>query len=229
MLSVVIPCLNRVDLTRDCLAAIRDLGDEPEIVLVDNGSTDGTRDLDCDVMVRFDSNRGFARGCNAGAAVASGDVLVFLNNDTLPHPRWLTRLAGWAQEGHIVGPKLVYPDGSIQCAGVGIGVIDGVVTAWNVTDDVRGGFVPALTGACIAMRTDIFDALEGFDPEFHNGYEDVDLCLRAREQGIRCRYEPASVVTHLESQSGPERWTHVQDNIRLLHDRWVDRWQRLTC
>lgn len=227
--SVIIPCLNRVELTRDCLDAIRAHGDTPEIVLVDNGSTDGTSDLDADVLVRFDTNRGFAAACNAGAAVASGDVFVFLNNDTLPHPQWLTRLAGWAQEGHIVGPLLEYPDGTIQSAGVQLGMSDGVLTAWNVTEKASGGWVPALTGACLAMKADVFHGLDGFDPAYWNGYEDVDLCLRARHAGIRCRFEPASVVTHLESQSGPERWSGVRENIRLLHERWADRWQHLTC
>lgn len=211
--SVVIPHYGSDDLLEQCLESLDATAPDVEVV-VWNNNTD---------------NLGFAKACNQGARLAEGDVFVFLNNDTICHLGWLVPLVGWCREGWLAGPKLVYPDGLIQCAGVGIGTDrHGVVTAWNRQAPYPGGEVDALTGACLAVPAFVFDALDGFDEGFVNGYEDVDLCLRARALGVRCRYEPASVVTHLESQSGEARWTHVRENVALLNDRWSGRWQRQT-
>lgn len=168
----------------------------------------------------------FAENCNRGAQL-DADVYVFLNDDTHCHPGWLEPLVDRAAQGWLAGPKLLYPDGRIQCAGVEIGMRD-VLTAWNVQHERPAGPVTALTGACLAVPGDVWRALGGFDETFVNGYEDVDLCLRARALGAGCWYEPTSIVTHHESQSGPARWTHVQHNIRTLHERWGDQWQTLS-
>lgn len=164
----------------------------------------------------------FAENCNRAAA-CDADVFVFLNDDTLPLDGWLDPLVARARDGWLVGPQLLYPDWTIQCAGVEIGMRD-VLTAWNVREDRPAGPVTALTGACLAVPGDVWRSLGGFDAAFVNGYEDVDFCIRARQAGVGCWYEPASQVIHYESQSGPERWTHVQHNIRLLHERWGDLW-----
>ena len=78
---------------------------------------------------------------------------------------------------------------------------DGVLEAFNSDDERPASEVPAVTGACLAITSDLFDKLGGFDTEFVNGYEDVDLALRARQAGWRCFYEPASVIEHALSQS----------------------------
>lgn len=222
--SVVIPCLNRYDLTVNCLAALGT--DNLEVILVDNGSTDDTRQLSGDLTIRNSHNLGFARACNQGAEIASGELVVFLNNDTEVHEGWLPPLVDEFADDSVAvaGPTLVYPDGRVQSAGIDI-TRDPVVATNRKTGG--GGNVWAVTGACLAARKSVFDELEGFDEGYWNGYEDVDLCLRIWESGRTVRYVPRSTVTHLESQSGPERWERVRENEHRLQERWGDcEWLR---
>lgn len=243
--SVIIPAWNRYELTVECVERVAKT--DAEIILIDNGSDDHTRNLSVyvdapryarpanpvDVVVRNRVNRGFAVGCNQGAAVSQGDVLVFLNNDTEPCDGWLDALlepfeSTWVD---IVGPKLVYPDGRIQHAGVTVyRNAAGLIEAANIgRGEVDGGQydektkVDAVTGACLAIRRWTFEALGGFDTAFLNGYEDVDLCLRARLDNAGVLYQPDSVVMHHESASGPERFKHVQHNVDLLQQRWGEK------
>jgi len=230
MRSVIVPAFNRADLTFDCFMSIEH--ETAERILVDNASTDHTVEMYglADTVVRNRQNRGFARACNQGAAVASGLVFVFLNNDTVCHPGWLDPLCDAALTHGVAGSKLVYPDGTIQHAGVEVYDDRGLLTAFNCGrgepdvgwDEDRD--VTAVTGACMAVRRDVFETLRGFDEAFWNGYEDVDFCLRARDAGWNVRYCARSVVTHLESASGPERWTGVQRNVELLQAKWRERW-----
>lgn len=219
--SIVIPLFNRYDLTTACLRSLEYL--DAEIVTVDNASTDATRTLD--VTIRNNSNMGFAHACNQGARAATGDVLVFLNNDTEVTAGWLFPLCEQLTDPTvgIVGAKLVYADGSIQHAGVGVDFNQPFgLEAWNRkdnwTDNARD--VDAVTGACLAIRADTFAVLGGFDEGYTNGYEDVDLSLSCLGAGLRVVYEPASVVVHHESQSGPERFAHAGANIRRLRHKW---------
>ena len=217
-MSVIIPLFNRDDLTERCLAAIERHTPEVEVVLVDNASTDSTRHRD--VAVRNDTNLGFARACNQGAEAATGDTLVFLNNDTEVHAGWLDPLEQALGQYDIAGSRLVYPDGTLQHAGI---VVDFTqqpgLEARGVQTDEPSREVDAVTGACLAIMADDFDRLGGFDEGFWNGYEDVDLCLRAGPVW----YCADSTVTHLESQSGPERWTAVRENVMRLRAKWMVR------
>ncbi|MDD2338034.1 MAG: glycosyltransferase, partial [Geobacteraceae bacterium] len=83
--------------------------------------------------------------------------------------------------------------------------------------------VQALTAACLLIRKSAFRATGGFDEEYWNGYEDVDLCFKLREKGWQLVYEPASVLIHHESQSGPERFRMAQQNIERLHAKWLGK------
>ena len=127
--SIVIPVYNHASVTRQCLNALlenppQDV--ECEIVVVDDASTDITPELLASygsqiTGIRHQQNRGFAHACNDGAAAASGELLVFLNNDILPRPGWLEALVRYARAhpaAAVVGSKLLYPDGTIQHAGV---------------------------------------------------------------------------------------------------------------
>jgi GT2 family glycosyltransferase len=227
--SIVIPVWNKVEYTHACLVRLQAVtpAGTYEVVLVDNGSTDATPDLlaalSGDVkVVRNEQNLGFARACNQGAAVAGGRYLLFLNNDTEPHPGWLEPLVEVLDEEPdvgVVGSKLLFPNGLVQHAGV-----------WVITDEDRHemhGYhrlylaVPddpavearadlqVVTGAALAIRRELF--------------EDVDLCLKVRKAGHRVVYEPRSTLTHHESVSGPERFARASDNVRRLNDLWSDR------
>jgi len=232
--SVVIPLYNRAELTRQCLTALAEVTQDVryEVVLVDNGSTDGTHEvldsLSGNVQIlRNESNLGFARACNQGARVARGKHLVFLNNDTVPLRGWLRALVDAADarpDCSIVGSKLLYPDGSIQHAGV---VFNHKSQAHHLYAHLPGDFAPAnrarelqvVTAACMLVRRDAFTAAGGFDEGFRNSFEDVDLCLRIRERGGRVLYEPRSVLFHLESQSEGRHANDTSNGQRLAR-RW---------
>jgi GT2 family glycosyltransferase len=240
--TIVIPCWNRAQYTLRCLESIA--AHTPpgsyEVILVDNGSTDVTSRLTSSddgtiTVIRNPTNLGYARACNQGAWDARGDILVMLNNDTEVLPGWLPPLLA-DLDGNpgagIVGARLLLPDGSLQHAGVVLGTTaaDGLLDGLHRYDRQPGNHPPALqrtrlrvvTGALMAVRADLFASLGGFDEQYVNGNEDVDLCLRAGERGWQVVYEPACCSVHHESASGPERFSHVGANRVLLSRRWKD-------
>lgn len=195
---------------------------DTQLVVVDNGSH--WPQPHGDITLTVTPNLGFSRGCNIGASAATGDILVFLNNDTEVHEGWLDALLRPFEDEAIgiTGARLTYPDGSLQHAGVTLDFIDGILTAHNVLTEEPSGLVAAVTGACLAIRAPLFRNLGGFDHGFYNGYEDVDLCLKARCAQFAVYYCADSHVTHHESASGESRWYGVQSNIARLHNRWAD-------
>ncbi len=237
--SIVMPVCNRGELTKDCLTALAALDGLPdyELIVVDNGSTDGTADflaqLGGDVrIVTNGENVGFAKACNQGAALARGKYLVFLNNDTIPQPGWLNALVmeaeGDASVG-IVGSKLLYPDGTIQHAGV---VRDCQhFFPYHIYKSFAGEH-PAVnqrrefqivTAACLLIRHSLFEEVGRFDEGYLNGLEDADLCLKVRERGYQVVYQPRSVVVHLESQTSGRKM-HEDSNAARFLDRWGNQW-----
>jgi GT2 family glycosyltransferase len=150
----------------------------------------------------------FARMNNLGAASASGDILLFLNDDVKPlAPGWLTSLVAQAQRPEVgaVGAKLLYPSGTIQHVGIAIGIMDACghplrrtcgSAFWPWLDLTRN--VSAVTGACLAIRKSVFHELRGFDERFLVNYSDADLCLRARQAGYEVIYEPSALLRHRE-------------------------------
>lgn len=194
---VVVPTLNRGDLLAQCVDAVQTTAGLTPVVV--------------------DLGWPFAEHCNYGATWP-GDPIVFLNDDTIPQDGWLDALlAPFADPTvGITGCRLTYPDGTIQHAGVYLDRPGGVLTAHNVTSDEPSRDVEAVTGACMAVRRECWSQLDGFDTGYVNGYEDVDLCLRARAAGWTVRYTADGTVVHLESQSGPARWTHVRHNVERL-------------
>jgi O-antigen biosynthesis protein len=170
----------------------------------------------------------FAVMNNLGARQASGDVLVFLNDDIVPlNPAWLGEMLAHANRSEIgaVGARLLYRSGAIQHAGMVIGIMAGVghlhrntfgSQFWNWLPFTRN--VSAVTGACLAIRKSVFEELGGFDENFPVNYNDVDLCLRARQAGYRVVMEPAAVLRHYECQTR-------QPGIRLEElYRFEQRW-----
>lgn len=173
-------------------------------------------------VVIADEQQPFAENCNLGAEYSSGELLVFLNDDTLPQPGWVDALTDpFADERiGITGARLTYPDGRIQHAGIHFVREYGVLTAYNTLQDLPSRYVEAVTGACLAIRRELFEDLGGFDTGYRNGYEDVDLCLRARAEGWRVWYCADADVIHYESASGAARWSHVRENVQRLQEKW---------
>ncbi len=233
--SVVVPVHNGAAHTKRCLDALLEqpLGVE-EIVVVDDGSSDLTRRLLASygervVCVRNPSPLGFGRACNAAVAHCTGEHLVFLNNDTLPRSGWLDALRAHAAQhprAGAVGARLLYPDGRVQHAGVCIrhdGWPHHLYVGFPgdhpaVTHSRR---MQVVTAACALVPRAVFEELEGFDPAYINGYEDVDLCLRMGERGHEVHYCADAVVVHLESVTRGTANPAVND-LRYDH-RWRHR------
>ena len=244
--SIVIPLYNQAALTLQCLQSLVEHTKDGsfEVVLVDNASADGTADLlaglDGNVkIVSNEKNLGFAQACNQGAAAASTDRILFLNNDIEALPNWLEPMLEILRRDPnvgIVGSKLLFPNRTIQHAGVVLcdrpGHAQPIVATHvsyqspedHASANERREF-QAVTGACLLIRRDLFDRVGGFDTFYWNGLEDIDLCLKVRALGFKIVYEPTSVLVHHESQSGPERFVRALDNERLFCQRWLGKVQ----
>lgn len=177
---------------------------------------------------RFD----FSAMNNLGARLADSPHLLFLNDDVVAtQPEWAEMLGEEIArpEVGVVGAVLRYPSGLVQHAGIVIGIGDGVghvgryassSALWPWLLDTRN--VSAVTGACLAIRKELFDELGGFDAEFPNNYNDIDLCFRARDRGYRVLCVAAPGLVHAECQSRPgivafeERFRFYRRWARLL-------------
>ncbi|MFT6435720.1 MAG: GT2 family glycosyltransferase [Candidatus Azotimanducaceae bacterium] len=192
-------------------------------------------------IIYYNENFNFSKQSNIAAEASKSKNLVFFNDDVIPaEDDWLDQLlVGFLREKRaIVGPLLLYPDGTVQHGGLG------VTKGGNVEHRYRGGSFPidsynydlifpsrvwALTGAVLLTSRELFQELGGFDESLATGWQDVDLCLRAREIGAEIIFEPRVIMTHLESVSisqelegGAGKISHSQrtDERLLFIDRW---------
>jgi GT2 family glycosyltransferase len=220
--SIIIPFRDRPELLRNCLRSLRQSTfPRVEIVLVDNNSGDPrTRRLLARVgrrgnvrIVKCTGAFNFSLLCNAGARAATGDHLVFLNNDTEVITRsWLERLLALAADPGVgaVGATLLYPDKTIQHAGM-LPRSDGMwvhpysrfpANAPGVGGELRiVRSVPAVTAACMMVRRDVFDEVGGFDERLPVTLNDVDLCQRIRARGRLVLVTPRARLLHYEGLS----------------------------
>jgi GT2 family glycosyltransferase/glycosyltransferase involved in cell wall biosynthesis len=240
--SIVIPVYNKIAYTTACLRSIVAHAGAVsfEVVVVDDGSSDATpKRLDGISgirTVRNPENLGFIGSCNAGADVARGDYVLFLNNDTVVTAGWLEALVDCiehAPDAGMIGAKLVYPDGRLQEAG-GIVFNDG--SGWNYgrfeePDDARFCFrreVDYCSGAAILLRRDLFGKLGRFDARYTPAYyEDTDLAFAVRAVGLKVYVEPAATVVHFEgitsgtdTASGTKRYQLI--NQEKFSAKWKD-------
>jgi GT2 family glycosyltransferase len=215
--SIIILTWNGLDYTRRCLETLRGRTAFPdyEVVVVDNGSTDGTveylRSLPWLRLLENGSNLGFVRGNNRGMAESVGDSdFVLLNNDTeIIQPDWLSRLqatAYSAPEVGIVGARLRRPDGMLQHAGtympvetfwgqqVGAGEKD--VNQFNADAEVEG-----VVFACAYIKREVAERVGPLDDDYFSYFEDSDYCLRARGQGFKVVCCGSATVVHHENTS----------------------------
>ena len=215
-------------------------GDDVEVLVVDNGSRRAVSSIldaaflgEPRVRVLHQArNLNFATGSNLGCAEGTGDTVVFLNNDTRVRPGWLAPLVAALRDDATLGaqPLLLYPDGTVQSAGTafpGDGGLPAALLAGHAAADAVGVApirLPVVTAAALAMRVPDVVALRGFDPLYVNGFEDVDLCLRAVEArpGGAFAVVTDAVVTHDESRT-PGRGRRIQQNRRIFLDRWRGR------
>ncbi len=216
--SVIIVCLNGRDRIAMPLDALKKSDPAPdEVIVVDNGSSDGTaeyvRDSHPDVqLVCAPRNLGFAGGNNIGIERSKGDVVVLLNDDTEPRVDWLAELLEEFRNSPktgVAGCLLLYPDKkTIQHCG-------GIIERNGLTQHIAWGKkirpnqdpgpardVPYATGAALAIRRAVIHEIGPLDPGYWPIYfEEVDFCVRARRAGWKVRVVPRSIVIHHESQT----------------------------
>ncbi|HVI24711.1 MAG TPA: glycosyltransferase [Xanthomonadaceae bacterium] len=238
--SIVIPVFNHCAHTLACLHA---LAEHPpaaavEIIVVDDGSTDGTAGALAGVAgLRYHrraANGGFIAACNDGAALARGQFLVFLNNDTVPQPGWLDALlATFAThpDAGLVGAQLLYPDGRLQEAG-GFVLADGTaesVGRFDRADRPAYGYLrdaDYVSGAALAIPRALFAQLGGFAERYAPAYyEDTDLAFAVRAAGRRVLYQPAARVVHDEgTTSGTDTGSGAKAYQVRNQARFAERW-----
>jgi O-antigen biosynthesis protein len=236
----VIICSRSSGLLTKCLRSLRKFTRYPnwEIVVVQHTSGG---DFDLPRVVEAEKCRttlysgpfNFSVMNNLGAAMATGDLLIFLNDDAEPIKRdWMERMASQLvrEDVGVVGANLLYPSGKIQHAGVVIGMGDGAGHAGRGLTPRGSDYWPwlllsrnvmAVTGACLGIRKQVFESLGGMDPLFPNNYNDVDLCLRVLEAGLMVIYESRARLRHMECA------TRVGGTSREERELFRNRWGRL--
>lgn len=248
--SIVIPTRDHPELISQCLASIIDFTDYPsfEIIIVDNGTRDPRalamlHDADMNdrvTIVRVDEPFNFSRLLNSGVRAATGDVVVSLNNDVTVHQAdWLNQLIANAMRPGVgaVGVRLLYPNRTVQHAGVVLGLGGVAGHSFGGLNAVDAGYfgqailardVEAVTGAVLAVRRDTYLAMGGFDEKnLSVAFNDVDFCLRLRERGLRNLVLASVELTHLESESRgsdavAEREAAFRSECQFMINQWGD-------
>jgi GT2 family glycosyltransferase len=238
--SIIIPVFEQAFYSRLALSSL-ELSDhaDVEIIVVDNASADDTPKMleewsarnPRHRYLRLSTNRGFAAASNHGAEAARAPILVFLNNDTFMTGDWLQRLCSPLQDPtvSVAGCRLLYPNGTVQHGGVAFGpagplhIFAGL--PGNHPAVTRRREWQAVTGAAMAMRRKDFVSLNGFELAYANCYEDIDLCLRARDTGGKVLYEPAAVGYHFESMTAGRVGANEIASRQTFLTRWRGKYR----
>ncbi len=237
LVSIIVLEYKNPELTVNCLRSLHAsrVRVPYEVILIDNSEDEPPRDyagmsgINNLVYHKNTQNTGFSKGCNQGADLAKGQLLYFVNNDTLFQESCLEELARILlldEKAGIAGSKLLYEDNTIQHAGIIFEYLSGSpkhryrfcfsdIPAVNTPLELQ-----AVTGASMMVRRQLFYKLGKFSEEYLNGYEDIDFCLQAVQAGHKIIYNPRSVLYHLESMSR-NRSKYEREN----KDRFCQKWQ----
>ena len=238
--SIIIPSKDNPEIIERCINSVVNLTDyrNYEIIVVDNGSNGANRAV-YEALIGRAGGRyiyqpevfNFPHMCNTGAAAATGDYYLFLNDDTeVTEGQWLQRMLGHAQIPHAgaVGAKLLYPDSKkIQHCGV-INIGNGPVHAFGgMTDEYTYFFGRnridynwiAVTAACLMVGADKFAKVSGFDEELAVAYNDVDLCFKLYEAGYYNIVRNDVILRHYESVSRGDDRADAEKMERLNNER----------
>ena len=248
LVSVLIPNKDQKESLKKCLDSVfeKTTYSNYEIIIIENNSTESEtfayyRELQKRSNVKVITwKEGFNYSAinNFGEKEASGDYLLFLNNDVeVINPRWMEEMLGNCQrpEVGITGAKLYYPDDTIQHAGtiIGIGGIAG--HAFLNMPRSRTGYLhkasiqmnlSAVTAACMMMKRSVFEQIGGFEEKLTVAFNDVDLCLRTVQAGYLVVYNPKVELYHYESKSrgsedNEEKVRRFQREIEFMRSRWI--------
>jgi GT2 family glycosyltransferase len=249
--SILIPFRNQIELTRKCVAAVRaSVGDlRCEIILLDNWSSSAAAEVFCleqsrladTSILRVAEPFNYSRINNIGAKAAKFPYLLFLNNDVLVQgSAWLQILLNEVLADAKVGAagaKLLYPNGSVQHAGVVLGIGGVADHAFRGLAAKAPGYmahaitareVAAVTAACMLVRRQAFEDVGGFDEaELGIAFNDIDLCLKFRQAGYKIIFNPDVVAEHHESMSRGDDLSHeklgrfMRENAVMM-ERWKE-------
>jgi GT2 family glycosyltransferase len=208
--SVVVPSWNGLEVLKEAMPALLAQTAGCEVIVVDNGSDDGTADVvqaawPEAVLVRTPENLGFGRAVNLGASHATGDVVVVVNNDAVPAPDFVERLLEPFADpavGMVAGVLTQRPrPDRVDSAGVELDVTVGSWDlGWDAPVATLGARRPAgPCGGAAAYRRTAWDDAGGFEPALFAYWEDVDLALRLRRAGWRSAFAPRAVALHRHS------------------------------
>lgn len=250
LVSIIIPTKDQIDILDTCIQSIlkKTTYDNYEIVLVENNSTEEeTFEYYGSILKKYperikfitwDNEFNFSKLVNFGAQSANGDYLLLLNNDTeIITPKWIEAMLGICSQPDvgIVGAKLYYPDETIQHAGVTIsGGVAGHLGRHLPRND-WGYFalldaqreLSAVTAACMLTKRSIFESVGGFTEKLQVAFNDVDYCLKVREQGQRVIFTPEVELYHYESISrgadniSMERQVRFHKEVAYMNYRWA--------
>ena len=246
--SIIIPNKDQAETLTTCVSSIlsKSTYRNYEIIIVENNSTqektfscyDELAALDGRISVeRYAGKFNFSKINNFGAERSDGEYLILLNNDTeVITCDWIERMLGICQsEGvGIVGAKLLYNDGTVQHAGVVIGIGGGASHVLSREDRSEDGYlcrlsalvdVSAVTAACMMIPSALYREMGGLDESFEVNFNDVDLCLRVREAGYRVVMNAGAELYHYESKSrgldnSGEKFERFKDEVYRFRTRW---------
>ncbi|MEF2074017.1 glycosyltransferase family 2 protein [Consotaella aegiceratis] len=248
LVSLIIPTRDRVELLRGCVESIRTKTTYApyEILIVDNGSEEEAtlayfKELEAADNVRvlpYDKPFNYSAINNFAVSEARGSLVGLINNDIVViSPDWLSEMVSWAAQPDVgcVGAKLYYADGTIQHAGIilGIGGVAGHSHKF-FPREAHGYFarlklaqnLSAVTGACLLVRKEVYEAVNGLnETALTVAFNDVDFCLRVREAGYRSVWTPYAELYHLESVSRgaedvPEKMARFRSEVLYMMDTW---------
>ncbi|VVM07033.1 O-antigen biosynthesis protein [Methylacidimicrobium cyclopophantes] len=247
LVTILIPTRNRLELLRPCLESIRHQTrySPYEILVIDNDSDDPETIAFLEdsercgrLRVRKDPSPFHYSGMhNRAVPDAKGEILVFLNNDTeVFAPDWLEELVSHAVRPEVgaVGARLLYPDGSIQHAGIVLGLYGMAGHLFRGISKQDPGYVgqavltrnvSAVTGACLATRKTLYQEVGGFEERLPIACQDVDYCLKLREKGYLIVYTPFAELLHRELSSRgpddtPEKRPRAEQEAAWMRARW---------
>ena len=247
LVSIIIPTCDHSDLLKQCIDSIFSLStyDNYELIICENNSKDPESFRYYDSIkndprvhiVTYEGGFNFSRINNFARRYASGEHLLFLNNDIkIITPQWIEEMLMFTQRNDVgaCGIKLLYPDDTVQHGGIAMGICgcaanlcplyprehEGYMSRLAVASDMS-----ACTAACLMVKANSFDEVGGFDEELAVSFNDVDLCLKLRDKGLLVVFNPVAEAYHYESRSrgydkSREKKKRMEREKQLLAQKW---------